>query len=215
VGEQNSAYDLSRNSAVTPWPRAKKAEMMSKRSIIGILIILSTIIYPFTLAQGAEALIEDLRIVKERGNISISFSVTNCFNKKMEEAITSGIPTTFNFFVKLYKKRSPLWGKKIVAHRFRHTLTYDTLKDTFRIWLEEKGEEIQVHDLDEAKQNMRRVEAFVVVKERELRRGNYKFAIKAELDPVKLPLSLEGILFFVSLWDFETDWYVRTMRLEP
>jgi hypothetical protein len=189
--------------------------MMSKRSIIGILIILSTIIYPFTLAHGAEALIEGLRIVKGDENISISFSVTNCFNKKMEEAIKSGIPTTFNFFVKLHKKRFPLWKKKIVAHRFRHTLTYDTLKDTFRILLEEKGEEIQVHDLDEAKQYMRRVEAFVVVKGRALRRGNYKLAIKAEIDPVKLPLSLEGILFFVSLWDFETDWYVRTMRVEP
>ena len=188
---------------------------MSKRSIIGTLIILSTIIYPFTLAQGAEALIEGLRIVKGNGNISISFAVTNCFNKKMEEAIKSGIPTTFNFFVKLQKKRFPLWKKKIASHRFRHEVVYDTLKDTFRIWLEEKDEEIQVQDLEEAKQYMRRVEAFVVVKGRELTKGNYKLAIKAEIDPVKLPLSLEGILFFVSLWDFETDWYVRTMRIEP
>jgi hypothetical protein len=133
----------------------------------------------------------------------------------MEEAIKSGIPTTFNFFVKLHKKRSPLWGKKIVAHRFRHTLVYDTLKDTFFIWLEEKGEEIQVQDLEEAKQHMQRVEEFVVVRGQELTQGKYKLAIKAELDPIKLPLSLEGILFFVSLWDFETNWYRRTMRVEP
>jgi hypothetical protein len=189
--------------------------MMSKRSVIVILIILLAAVYPFTLAQGAEALIEGLHIVRGEENISISFSVTNCFNKKMEEAIQSGIPTTFNFFVKLYKKRSPLWGKKIVAHRFRHTLVYDTLKDTFRIWLEEKSKEIQVQDLEEAKQLMQRVEAFTVIKGRELTQGNYKLAIKAELDPVKLPLSLEGILFFVSLWDFETHWYNRTMRVEP
>lgn len=189
--------------------------MMSKRSIIGILIILSTIVYPFTLAHGVEALIEDLHILRGKGDISISFSVANCFNKKMEEAIQSGIPTTFNFFIKLHKKRSPLWGKRIVAHRFRHTLVYDTLKDTFFIWLEEKGEEIQVQDLEEAKQYMQRVEGFAVIKGRELTQGNYKLAIKAELDPVKLPLSLEGILFFVSLWDFETDWYYRTMRVEP
>ena len=189
--------------------------MMSKHSVIVILIILLAAVYPFTRAQGAEALIEGLHIVKGEGNISISFSVTNCFNKKMEEAIQSGIPTTFNFFVKLYKTRSPLWGKKIVAHRFRHTLVYDTLKDTFRIWLEEKGKEIQVQDMEEAKQYMQRVEAFTVVNGQELTQGNYKLSIKAELDPVKLPLSLEGILFFVSLWDFETHWYNRTMRVEP
>ena len=188
---------------------------MSKRSILGILIILSALVYPFSLAQGAEALIEGLRIVKGEGNISISFSVTNCFNQKMEEAIKAGIPTTFNFFVKLYKKRPLIWDNKIIAHRFRHTLAYDTLKDTYRIWLEEKGEEVQARDLEEAKHYMQRVEAFTVVKRRELTQGKYKLAIKAELDPVKLPLSLEYILFFVSLWDFETDWYYRTMRVKP
>jgi hypothetical protein len=193
----------------------RNVEMMSKRSVIGTLIILLALAYPFTLAQGAEALIEGLHIVREGGNISISFSVTNCFNKKMEEAIKAGIPTTFNFFVKLHKKRPPLWANKIVAHRFRHTLVYDTIKDTFLIWLEEKGDEIQVQDLEEAKQYMQRVEAFSVVRGRDLRQGNYELAIKAELDPVKLPLSLECILFFVSLWDFETDWYYRTMRIEP
>lgn len=190
-------------------------EIMSKRSAIGILIILVVIVCPLTQAQGVKAFIEGLHITGGKRNISISFSVTNCFNQKMEEAIKAGIPTTFNFFVKLYKKRSLIWDDKIVALRFRHTLAYDTLKDTYRIWLEEKGEAVQVQDLEEAKHYMQRVKAFVVVKGRELTRGNYKLAIKAELDPVKLPLSLEGILFFVSLWDFETDWYYRTMRVEP
>jgi len=31
---------------------------------------------------------------------------------------------------------------------------------------------------------------------------------------VKLPLRLECILFFVSLWDFETDWYHYDVRVE-
>jgi len=35
---------------------------------------------------------------------------------------------------------------------------------------------------------------------------NYYLRIKAELDKVRLPLHLEYVFFFVSLWDFETDW---------
>jgi len=31
--------------------------------------------------------------------------------------------------------------------------------------------------------------------------------VKAELEKVRLPLYLHYVLFFVSLWDFETDWY--------
>jgi hypothetical protein len=35
--------------------------------------------------------------------------------------------------------------------------------------------------------------------------------IKAELDPVRLPLHLEYLFFFVSLWDFETDWHIEPL----
>jgi hypothetical protein len=35
----------------------------------------------------------------------------------------------------------------------------------------------------------------------------YYVRIKAKLDKVRLPLHMEVVFFFVSLWDFETDWY--------
>jgi len=165
-------------------------------------------------AQGEEARIEDLRIERGGGDGGISFFVEHCFSQKMEEAIKAGIPTTFNFVVKFYKRRL-IKDKKLAAHRFRHTVVYDNLKDTFRIRLEEKDKEIEVQDLVEAKRYMQRVEGFPVIRGGDLHRGTYELAIKAELDPVKLPLRLESILFFVSLWDFETDWYHRTLRVEP
>ena len=39
------------------------------------------------------------------------------------------------------------------------------------------------------------------------REGQYYIKAKAQLDKVRLPLHMEYILFFVSMWDFETDWY--------
>jgi len=35
----------------------------------------------------------------------------------------------------------------------------------------------------------------------------YQIRAKAELNKLTLPLYLHYVLFFVSLWDFETDWY--------
>ena len=217
MGGQNSAYDLPMISGAVPCSMTmmKKGKMMLKRLVGGILIILVTAVYPLSIAQGKEAFIEGLHISRGKGNLSISFSVENCFNKKMEDAIQAGIPTSFNFFVKLRKKRPLIWDNKITSHRFRHTIIYDNLKDNFRIWLEEKNEEMQVDDLEEAKRYMQRVEVFPVVRGRELKRGTYELAIKAELDPVRLPLRLECILFFVSLWDFETKWYRRIVRVAP
>jgi len=188
--------------------------MLAKRLVVGILVLFCAVTFPLSPAQGAEALIEGLRIERVRGNVSISFSVTHCFSQKMEEAIKAGFPTTFNFFVKMYKRRL-IRDKKIAAHRFRHTIVYDNLKNTFRIRLEETGKELEVQDLAEAEHYMQRVEGFSVTRGRELEKGTYELAIKAELDPVKLPLRLEYILFFVSLWDFETDWYYHTEKVEP
>jgi len=192
----------------------KEAAVLSRLSVAGIAILLFAVAFPLTEAKGVEALIEGLRIERESETIVVSFSVTNCFNKKMEEAIKTGIPTTFNFFVNLYKKRAIIWDKKIASHKFRHRIIYDNLKQDFRIWLQEKGKEIRVQDLEEAKRSMQLVEGFPVAKRQELDKGIYELAAKAELDPVKLPLRLEGILFFVSLWNFETDWCYRTMRVE-
>jgi hypothetical protein len=166
-------------------------------------------------AQGEEALIEGLHIEQGKGTFVVSFSVKNCFSTKMEEAIKAGVPTTFNFFIRLYKRRPVIWDKKIASYKIRHRITFDNLKEDFRIWLQEKEKEIRVADLEEAKRSMQQVEGFSMVRGRELERGDYELAIKAELDPVKLPLRLECILFFVSLWDFETDWCYRTVRVEP
>jgi len=187
--------------------------MIAKRSLLGILMVLFAAAYPLSPAQGEEARIKDLHIDRARGNVAISFLVENCFNQKMEEAIKAGIPTTFSFFVKFYKRRL-IKDKKLAAHRFRHRIVYDNLKDTFTIWLEEKDKEIEVQDLREAKRYMQRVAGFSVTRGQALREGTYELAIKAELDPVKLPLRLECILFFVSLWDFETDWYHYDVRVE-
>ncbi len=189
--------------------------MKSKLSVAGILIILFAVAFPLAVAQGEEALIEGLQIEQGKWALAVSFSVKNCFSKKMEEAVETGVPTTFNFYVRLYKKRPLIWDNKIVSYKFHHRIVYDNLKQDFRIWLQEKGQEMRVADLEEAKRSMQRVEGFPVVKGGELARGNYELAIKAELDPVKLPFRLESILFFASLWDFETDWYYRTVRIEP
>ncbi|MBI5286434.1 MAG: DUF4390 domain-containing protein, partial [Deltaproteobacteria bacterium] len=39
--------------------------------------------------------------------------------------------------------------------------------------------------------------------------GTYQLKIKAELDTINLPFPLSYMLFFVSFWDYETDWYVK------
>jgi len=37
--------------------------------------------------------------------------------------------------------------------------------------------------------------------------SQYQIRTKAQLSKLTLPFYLHYVLFFVSLWDFDTDWY--------
>jgi hypothetical protein len=214
-GEQNSAYDLLVTQTFLASSIVTGMRITAKRTSTQILLILLIGILLHSVAWGEEACIDSFHMEPEKGLYNISFWVTNCFDKKMEEAIKAGVPTTFNFFVKLHRKRPIIWDKKIIRHKFEHKITYDNIQKDFRVWLGEQGKEVRATTLEEAKHYMARVEMFPVVAERLLGKGRYRLAVKAELDPVKLPLRMECILFFVSLWDFETDWYRHSFGVMP
>ncbi len=63
--------------------------------------------------------------------------------------------------------------------------------------------------LKEARSLMTEVDNLKILPLDQLVKGDkYQLRIKAKLDKVTLPLSLHYVLFFVSFWDFETNWYL-------
>ena len=61
---------------------------------------------------------------------------------------------------------------------------------------------------------MSEIVALKVIPIRHLKRDKrYQLQMMAQLDKIKLPLYLHYVLFFLSLWDFETDWYTLNFRI--
>ncbi|MBF0453166.1 MAG: DUF4390 domain-containing protein, partial [Candidatus Magnetomorum sp.] len=59
-----------------------------------------------------------------------------------------------------------------------------------------------------AQKKMSRIDNLKITPLSELTKGGqYQIRAKAELDEVRLPFYLHYVLFFVSMWDLETDWY--------
>ncbi len=175
-------------------------------SIISFLLILS---FPLS-ALCQKAAIQNVQIKGENEIWKISFDVENCFTDKMEEAIQSGIRTTFTFYVNLYQKRNWWKDRKMASAEFRHTVQYHPLQKVFQVKLGENRAYQIASSMDEAKRMMSKVRDFEIRSSSRLEPGVITyFRIKAELDPVRLPLHLEHLLFFVSLWDFETDWHLQ------
>lgn len=159
-------------------------------------------------ARSEEARIADV-VVSKTPALSITFSVKGAFTKEMDEAIQSGIPTTFNFIVEVNRVRNAWFDETLSETRFSHTVKYDSLKEEYEISVDEMGmKSIRTKDPNEMKALMSVVTSVDIESSAPLVKGEtYEFMVKAELRTVDLPFLLDYLLFFVKLWDFETSWY--------
>jgi hypothetical protein len=186
-----------------------------KKKKTGLLIIVLWITLLWSLPVFAEqAYISDVVVTNTRDDLLVYFSVYDCFTEDLKGAIESGIETTFTFFIKLYRKSDAMWDTKIIDMEVQHSIRYDTLKQVYEVRLSEQDNQVKtMKSFEEAQKLMAEVVSLKIMPLKNLEKGaRYQLRIMAELDKIKLPLYLHHILFFLSLWDFETDWYTIDFR---
>ncbi len=183
-----------------------------KTSILIIVLLLTTQFVSPALAQ--KAYLSDMVVTNTRDHLLVYFSVNECFTPEMNKAIENGLNTTFTFFVKLFEKRDYWWDVKITDLEVKHSIKYDNLKKIYEVRLSDQDNKIiTVKDFEEAKRLMADVVALKVTPLTNLRKGgHYQLQMMAELDKITLPLYLHYVLFFLSLWDFKTDWHAIDFR---
>ncbi len=180
-------------------------------SIFRILIIICCLFggIGYSSVSAQEAKLANIIVTNNRDDFLIYLTVEGAFQDKMKMAILSGVPTTFSFFITLYQNRKMWPDKKIADVKIIHTIKYDNLKNEFfvrRSWKNGKPEVAQTFDA--AQKLMAEIDSLKIIPLDKLEKGKqYQLRAKAELNKLTLPFYLHYVLFFVSLWDFETDWY--------
>ena len=176
--------------------------------ICKIFIVLYLFLLPAE-AFAADAKVTDLMITNTSKNLLVYLKGENCFTRNMEEAILAGIPTTFTFILELRRERRYWFDKKESFLEVRHTIKYDNIKKTFYVAFTERDRKpVQFKEFSKAKIAMAELNGIVFTPLRQMTKGDrYYLRVKAKLEEVRLPLHLEYVFFFVSLWDFETDWF--------
>ena len=187
---------------------------MKKKKTGLLIIILWFTLHWYIPAFAQEAYISDVVVTNTRDDLLVYFTVYDCFTEDLKGAIQSGIETTFTFFIKLYRKSDAMWDTKIIDMEVQHSIRYDTLKQVYEVKLSEQDNEVKtVKSFEEAQKLMTEVVSLKIMPLKDLEKGaRYQLRIMAELDKIKLPLYLHYVLFFLSLWDFETDWYTIDFR---
>ncbi len=162
-----------------------------------------------------KAEIVDIEIAQDPENLKVSFFIQDCFTPSMEEAIQSGVPTTFRILAVLEKPGALFFQTEILNVVLEHTIKYDYLKNEYVVQLPENPDSTLItKNFLEAKRWMSTVKDLPLLPLWRLQKEQgYQLRLKAELSKVELPLFFRYILFFVSLWDFETDWHKVTLSL--
>jgi hypothetical protein len=171
--------------------------------MVGLLLIASQVGY------AQDATLANITVSNTQEDLLLSLNLEGAFREEMKQAILSGAPSTFSYFAKLNRVRSLWFDKDIADLEVTHTIVYDNLKKEFtviRSWKDNNPEVTK--SFDEARKWMTEIENLKIIPLNRLEKGEqYQLRVKAEVSKKTLPLYLHYILFFVSLWDFETDWY--------
>jgi len=175
--------------------------------IVILQLSLLVVVPPVGFAQ--DATLTNITVTNTRDDLLLYLNLEGAFREEMNKAILSGVPATFSFFVKLNRSRNFWFDQTIADIEVTHTIIYDNLKKEFtvrRSWKDDNPEVTK--SFSEAKRWMTEIKSLKIIPLNRLEKGEqYQLRVKAEVSKKTLPFYLHYILFFVSLWDFETDWY--------
>ncbi len=162
------------------------------------------------LAVGQEAKLTYLAAGNTSDNLIVYCKTEGAFTEKMEKAIISGVPVTFSFFINLYEVKNFWADKNITEKKITHSVKYNNLKKEYTITQSlHPDAPIVTKTFEEAQKLMSEIDNFALIPIDRLEKGKqYQIRAKAELMKMTLPFYLHYVLFFVSMWDFETEWYV-------
>ena len=176
--------------------------------VLFFLLLLCTV--NSVLADSKEEVkFKDITITTSTTHLLLFGVIKNDKSHELEQALHSGIPMHFRFYIELFRTRNNWPDEELTSMEFSHTLRYDTLKERYQLQIEEqKNRKANYETLDEAIQVMNEINGLKVIELTKLQPDrSYELRMKAELYEKTLPMNLHYIIPFISLWDMETDWH--------
>jgi len=175
-----------------------------------LLVAIGMLLFPLS-SYGRQAHIRELLITADARSIKLYAVLTDCFTHHMEKAIMAGVPTKFTFYIELWEEKPHWFDRRIVRLKVHHTLKYDNVKNVFYVYADER-EAAGFPDMESAKRAMAELSGVPIIPRSVLStRKPYYLRVKAMLEKVRLPMHMEVLFFFVSLWNFETDWVEKPL----
>jgi hypothetical protein len=161
-------------------------------------------------AAGPLPTLTNITVSNTHDDLLLHLQLEGSLSEKIKRQILDGTPASFAFIIRLEQVRDLWVDQKIADLRVVHTIRYDNLKKEFTVRRSWKGNEAETTtSFEEAQHWMNQIDSLAIVALSRMQKGSqYELLTKAELSKRSLPLGLHHVLFFISFWDEETDWYI-------
>jgi hypothetical protein len=177
------------------------------RCIIFTLLFCGTLLsWPCT-AFARTVTISDALVNSRQDDLILFLRVEGAFDRKLDKAVQSGVPATFVFNVSLSEDKGVFRSRTILELNATHTLKYNAMKNNYTVQRSWEDQPLITNEYDEAKKWMTEIENMRLIPLSHLQKGErYVLRSKVMFEKATLPV-LNYIFFFMSLWDFESDWH--------
>ncbi len=106
-------------------------KLSMNRKICVILFGLLFFVQNSAFAQDAR--LTNIIVTNTSDDLLMYLNVEGAFVDAIKEAILSGVPTTFSFFITLYKVRNLWFDNNLADLKIVHTIKYNNLKKEFAV----------------------------------------------------------------------------------
>ena len=93
------------------------------------ILLLGILFFVHNPAFAQDAKLTNIIVTNTRDDLLVYLNVEGAFREKMKKAILSGVPTTFSFFVTIYRARNLWFDKKVADIKTTNTIKYNNLKE--------------------------------------------------------------------------------------
>lgn len=171
--------------------------------LLGV-IILSAFLFPAAALAAAAGI---TAVVVEKEPLAVSFAVEGAFTPEMEDAVKSGLPASFDFFVRLEKVNPVLPNESVAAWSFRHTVQYKSLLDEYEVTIGEAGDRtFKVKGAGEMKRLMTGFRAGLDAPAL-IPGASYRLSVRSELGALDVPFLPDYARYFIEPFSFRTGWH--------
>lgn len=165
--------------------------------------------------KSVEPVFSDITVTSSTSHLLFFAMLKNSFTEEMVQGLHSGLPIHFSFFIELNPTENNWNGNFLASLKTQHTISYDTLKEIYKVEIEESGKRFYTfQSLAEAQKSVNDINGLKIIEIAKLKpETSYTVRIRAELYKKTLPMGLHEVVPFVSWWDISTKWYSASFNI--